>query len=882
MAEHPSGFVTFLFSDIEGSTRLWETYPQAMKGALARHDALMRQTFEAHRGYVFKSMGDAFCVAFPTAAEALTAATAAQRALQGEAWGEVGQIRVRMALHAGEADERDGDYFGPTLNRVARLMSAGHGGQILLTRVTADEVRARLEDGAALRDMGERRLKDLSRPEHLFQLVAPGLTTEFAPLKTLDARPNNLPIQPTALIGRDAELEQCRQHLRQRDTRLLSLTGPGGIGKTRLALQAAAEMVDEFEHGAFFVPLEIDDPALVMPTLAETLDVRESSGRSLMPALKEALSNKQMAILLDNFEHLIKAAPSLADLMAAAPRVKFLVTSRSVLRLRGEREIRIPTLSLPRGSRLPPLDELLKFPAIALFTQRARDARPDFELSEDNAAAVVEICRRLDGLPLAIELAAARVRVLAPQAILGRLENRLKLLTGGARDLPTRQQTLRGAIDWSYDLLGETEKKAFQRLSVFVGGCTLDTAEAVCNADGDLEADVLDEVTSLVEKSLLRQEETPDGETRFAMLQTIREYGAEQLAASGDAETTRRYHADYFQQLAKEAEAKLTGKEQAQWLHRLEAEYDNLRAALTWLAEEGDDTPLTALQMGGALWRFWATRGHLSEGRDRLAGLLDLPAPVLTAKTATTFKTARAKALQGAGTLSAQLGDYDAARGYYEESLDLRRELSDTQGMAALLNNLGILARFRGDLAAARQLYEESLALLRELNDRPAIAQAYNNLALVTREEDPQRARALLEESLTVRRALKDKWGIANSLSSLGDVLLDLGDLATARAVVRESLALNAELGDRRAIAYCLDYLASLAAAEGQAERALRLGGAADALRAELNAPLSPGDQARLDARLAPARETLGANSVPVWQEGGKLSIEDVIANEQP
>ena len=864
-APPPTGLVTFLVTDIEDSGRLWETYPDAMQRAQLRHDDIMQQSMASHGGYIFKSVGGSFYVAFASPAAAVSAALAAQTALLAEKWpaslppAEGGQrpgLRVCMALHMGSVQERDGDYIGAAVNRVTRLLAAGHGGQVLLSLLTADETRAALPPDAVLRDLGERRLKDLNRPERIFQLSMPGWPTDFPSLKTLDARPNNLPAQLTVLVGRDTELERCRERLRRPDVRLMTLTGPGGIGKTRLALQVATEMIDEFEDGAYFVPLTTSDPDLALSDMAQALGVRETAGQTMLASLRESLRDKNMLIVVDNFEQVIAAAPLIADLLVAAPRLKFSITSEIVLHVRGENTLRLEPLSLPRGPRIPPLEELLKYAAIALFVQRAGESKADFELTEDNAPAVVEICQRLDGLPLAIELAAARIKVLNPQTMLSRMENSLKLLTGGARDLPSRQQTIRNAISWSYDLLEEREKRAFTRLAVFVGSFNLEAAETIINAQGDLEQDILDEVSSLLDKSLLRQGDEVNGETRFSLLRTVREFGLEQLASRGELEEIRQNHAAYYRALAEEAEPKLTSAQQAQWLNRLEAEHDNLRAALDWLAESGDDEGAWA--MGGALWRFWSVRGHFSEGRACLARLLEI-GPMSLKGAPVSLRQARAKLVQSAGTLAAQQGDYPAAAELYEESLALRRELGDKRGTANLLNNLGVLARFEGDLATARARYEESLALLRSLSDRAAVGQALNNLGLVLRYQgDLAGARQSLEESLRLRRQLKDKWGTANSLSSLGDLALEQGDFDAAQTFLSESLNLNLELGDRRALAFDLEYLAGLAAAQDRLEYAAHLAGAAAALRDEIQAPLSPTEEAKVEARLRPARDALG------------------------
>ena len=632
MSALPTGTVTFLFTDIEGSTRLLEAEQEAYRVALARHDALLREAVAAHGGTVIQQTGDGFSVAFGSPTPAVRAALDAQAALQREAWGEAGQVRVRMAIHTGEVELRpDGEYFGQPLHRCARLMDSAHGGQVLLSAVTAALVGESLPPGAWLKDLGEHRLRDLVRTERVYQLVGADLPADFPPLRTLTAIPNNLPMQATAFIGREQQLQTVRTSLLREDTRLLTLTGPGGTGKTRLALQAAADVLDSFPDGVYFVALaSVTDPDLVASTIAQALDVREVAGRSIATSLGDTLRQKRLLLVLDNFEQVVEAAPTVAELLGSATDLKILVTSRFVLHVYGERELSVPPLALPDRRTAPSAAHLAQFEAVRLFVDRAQAARADFALVDENASAVAEICQRLDGLPLAIELAAARVRALPPRAMLQRMERRLPLLTGGARDLPARQQTLRGAIAWSYDLLEPDEQALFRRLAVF-RGCTLETAETVCAGDPPrpgatsvalppLDLLILDGIESLVEKSLLRQEEASDGQPWYRMLETVREYALERLEESGEAAAVHRRHALAALRLAETAEAGLYGLEHGTWFKRLEQEHDNLRAAIEWCQERRYAEP--ALRLAVALWWFWSAHGHIGEGRERLSDLL--------------------------------------------------------------------------------------------------------------------------------------------------------------------------------------------------------------------------------------------------------------------
>jgi predicted ATPase/serine/threonine protein kinase len=727
----------------------------------------------------------------------------------------------------------------------------------------------------------------------------------------IERRPSNIPVQRTRFVGQDNEIAAAKELLLRQDVRLVTVTGPGGIGKTRLAVEVASGLAERFPGGVYFVPLSpVSDPGLIASVIVQTLGIREAGGQSPLEILRRFLQDsvrEPMLLVLDNFEHLMQAAPTVAELLAMAPNLKILVTSRAALHIYGEHEFPVPPLALPDLQSVPSIEVLSRFPAVALFVQRAVAAKPDFELDAQNATAIIEICTRLDGLPLAIELAAARVKVLSPAAMRTRLASRLQLLTGGARDLPQRQQTLRAAIDWSYDLLSAAEQKLFQRLSVFVGGCTLEAVEAVCNTKLDLDLDLLDGMASMVDKSLLQKVEQANAESRFVMLETIREYAREKLQATSEEAPTRRAHAAYCLVMAEEEETNGTD-----WLERFSSEHNNFRAALEWLTETGDAD--WGLRLGAALFRFWEAREYLAEGRDRLGKLLKMPAAAAPTKS-------RGRALFAAGVLAGEQRDYASAGLLMKQSLEIARQLGDKQAVAVSLNALAVHARDQGNLAEAHTLFQESLVMWRELHDLTAMARTLSNLASVLKlQGEFEHAGALYTECLAIFEALEDRPGVAWSLNYQGDVAREQGDLAGARGLYEQALAIFREVGDRwgiagtladlgtlsreerdglaaqalyreslkifqelehkRGTARLLECFACSAAAQSQAERSLRLAGAAAALRQNIGAPLTPAEQTKLEAILDPARQSLSNTaSAMAWLEGWDMPVEKAVAD---
>jgi len=912
----PSGTVTFLFTDIEGSARLWEERPQAMHAGLARHDALLRQVIADHQGVVFKTIGDAFCAAFAGAPQAVAAALEAQCALTAEPWPEALPLRVRMALNTGAVESRDNDYFGLPVNRVARLLAIGHGGQILFSQAVYDLVKENLPEGVSLREHGLHRLKDLGQPECVFQLLHPSLPADFPPLRSLSnpALPNNLPQQVTSFIGRETEIAEVKALLGK--TRLLTLIGSGGGGKTRLGLQVAAELLEGVGDGVWLVELApLTDRNLVAQTVANVLGVREEMGRPLQQTLVDYLKSRKLLLLLDNCEHLLDVCTRLADtLLKNCPDVQILATSREAMGIVGEQTFRVPSLSLPPKPAQATVESVGQYEAVRLFVERATSVQPVFTVT--NAPALAQLCVRLDGIPLAIELAAARVRSLSVQEINGKLDNRFRLLTGGSRTALPRQQTLRALIDWSYDLLQEPEKMLLRRLAVFAGGWTLESAEKVCvgGAIGGtggsgpfIEAwETLDLLTSLADKSLVVAE-PQEGRTRYRLLESVRQYAHDRLLEEGTFDAMRRRHQAFFLALAAEAEPKLLGPEQVIWLERLEREHDNLRAAL-----EGSGDAEAVLRIAGTLWRFWQVRSYFKEGRERLTA-------ALAGASASTPPPIRAKALNGAGVLARSQGDYDTARAWVQESVDLYRQAGDKLGIATSLTNLGLITYAQGDYSAARTLHADSLAIRRELGDKRGIATSLNNLGLVTLEQgDHIAAQAMYFEAVGLYRDLGDKGGMASALNNEGNVAHNLGDFVTARTIYEASLALRRELGDRQGvaislinlgsvaqkqgdfaaahrmhaesltlfrelghrvgIAYALGAFGSLASIQQQYSRATRLWSAAHSLRELLDAPLSPSERTEYDQELAKTRTALGEKDFSLaWTEGSAFTLDHAI-----
>ena len=816
--------ITLFFSDIEGSTRQWESDPAQMRQVLERHDQLLIDGIEHEGGRVVleKGEGDSFFAVFSEATAALAAALACQRSLASEAWPGGASLRVRVAIHSAEVDP---DFRGPDTNRAARIRAIGHGGQTLVSRATEALVRDTLPPRTTLVDLGEHRLKDLSRPERVFQLAHPDLQASFPPLKSLDSFSHNLPVQVTSFVGRESEIESLSQELEQ--ARLVTLTGTGGTGKTRLALHVAGGLVGSFPEGVHFVDLSpLADPDLVTPAIAATLGVRENPVTCCSRVWRARCGRGAQLLLLDNCEHLIDTvARVVGELLTQCPRLTVLATSREGLGVPGELVWRVPSLGLPD----PEAGDLASSESVRLFVERAAAARRGFALTEENSGPVGDICRRLDGVPLAIELAAARTSAMSPAEILKRLEDRFRLLTGGARTAVARQQTLEAAVDWSHDLLGEQEKVLFRRLSVFSGGFNMGAAEAVCAGAGLTPGDVLDLLVRLVDRSLVVADDPGAGETRYRLLETLRQYGRKKLLEAGEADALQNAHLSFFGALV-DSVMKERSREQNLSLDRLQVDQDNLRTALDWsaaLAGADDEIHLAV----GAGW-LWATRGPYREGRERLLEILERR-PEQT--------VGRARVLLNAGALSVYVGDSDGARRYVEEAIEIFRRAGNEPGETEAIARLAFSHWAVGDIKPARENFEVALEMWRK-QERPGrvayVLVMLGQLALA--DEDYPAAHEMLEESQALARARGDLRSMMLAESLAGNIALREGDYALAARSFRQSLELARQHGDRQFMTVGLEMGAMVAAALGELVHAAILEGASTSQRQKLGVVMRP------------------------------------------
>ena len=861
----PTGTVTFLFTDIEGSTKLVQALGDRYAEVLSTHRQIVRSAIEREGGTEVGTEGDSVFAVFPTAAAGIAATATAQRAIDAAAWPAGTHVRVRMGLHTGEGRLGGENYIGLDVHRASRIAAAGHGGQVIVSESTRTLAEGALPPGTQLRELGAHRLKDLANPERLFQLDIMGLPVEFPALRSLDARANNLPIQLTSFVGRQAEIAAVGELLDH--ARLVTLTGPGGAGKTRLALQVAAERLMQHSDGVFFVELApITETAMVPSAIAVTLHLREATDRPVLDTVTDALRDRDMLLVLDNFEQLQDAAPAVATILAAAPKLRVLVTSRGRLHVRGEEEYPVPPLRIPDAAHLPTITELSQYEGVLLFIERARTARRDFEVTAASAPAIAEIVARLDGLPLAIELAAAKSRILTPDAILGRLGSRLAFLRGGARDLPARQQTLREAIDWSYQLLAAPDQARLRRLGTFVGGFTIAAAEELLSQD-EPGVDAVEALESLADQSLIRRLQGEHGEHRLAMLETIREFALERLAEAGEMDELRRRHAQLMLATIERLEPRLASSSEA--LDAVTHDHDNLRAALAWAIETGDAD--LGLRLGYASWRFWQRRGHLREGRSWFERLLAIPGA--EAPTA-----ARAKGLTGAAGIAYWQNDYPAAIAWYEEAEAIVRALGDRVWLADALYNTGTTAALVGDLASVTSRLAEGTEIGRELGDDSILGrflQAAGYMAFMGDRLDE--ARGPLEEGLKVALRGTDPVAIAVGHHTVGQVARLQGHPDDAARHYREAIRITNELGDTAQMTEPLQGLAAVLVALGEPERGVRLLGANVAIRERLGGGPPP-EWLRLGDPLAEARRLLSAAAYnQAWEAGLGMSVDEAV-----
>jgi predicted ATPase/class 3 adenylate cyclase len=856
----PSTIITLLFTDIEGSTRLWEQAPERMRTALAAHDALARAAVERHRGTVVKATGDGIHAAFAAPRDAIAATLALQRALADAANTAEVPLRVRCGLHLGLVEQRDNDYFGTMVNRAARIMAAAHGGQVLVSEALALALARQLPDDVTLRDLGAVRLKDLARAERVFQLVHPALRHDFPALRSLESTPNNLPQQATSFIGREQELADVVALLRRE--RLLTLTGAGGLGKTRLSLQAAAEMLDEFEDGVWQVELAaIADAQRVPQAVASMLGVKEDGTGSITDALARYVADRELLLILDNCEHLLDACASIATLLLrAGPRIKVLTSSREALHVAGETTYAVPPLAIPGPEERVPLAALSQYAAVNLFVERAAAVQTGFRLDERNAEAVAAICRRLDGIPLALELAAARVRTLPVERIAERLSDRFRLLTNGYRTALPRQQTLRALIDWSYELLTDAERRLLQRLAVFAGGFTLEAAEAVGASEALAAADVLDVLSRLVEKSLV----TLDADrARYRMLDTVREYAGGKLDEVGETPQAREQHLAFYVALADRARPEFDGPAQGSWLVRFDAELENLLAAHAWCGV-AETRAVDGLLLATSIKPYWVSRGLLGLG-------LQVTLEALGRSGASARNLARCRALGDAGMLACFMGKYPDAQRTLDESVAIARALGEAKWTLSALQPLAYAHFGQGDLAMARAHLSEAIEIARALDDQRELLVALNGLAQVHRGEGHiDRAEPLYVEVVALARALGDRESVAIGLLNLAMVSIGRDNLESARTELLEILDVAEQTGSKQVGQSALDVAAGLLAATCAWPQSARLHGAAEAQLQQTGFQRDPADEAFLAPWIDRARAALGESAFAAAADTGR------------
>ncbi|MEO6053113.1 MAG: adenylate/guanylate cyclase domain-containing protein [Chthoniobacterales bacterium] len=875
MAEAPQGTISFLFTDIVGSTKLWERFPNIMGGVIARHDALMRATFEMRRGFVFKTVGDSFCVAFPTVNDAVLSALDLQRAIAAENWGEIGIMMVRMGIHTGTAEFRDGDYFGGTLNRAARIEAAAHGGQILLSQLCVELLSDETLDGLQFKSLGEHRLRNLERPEHLYQAVAEGLLVDFPPPRSMEVLPNNLPVQTTSFIGRVRELEEVR-HLLE-GTHLLTLVGTGGTGKTRVALETGAALINEFRDGVWLAELApLTDPARIPEIVANTLGVREEPERPLQETLINFLKGKTILLILDNCEHLLPACATLvSEWLRASPNLKVLAASRHSFGISGETTYHVPPLKILdmrtnefEGANMA--ERLSQYDAVKLFIERARAVNPSFSVTNENAPSVAEICTRLDGIPLAIELAAARVRLLSVDQIAARLDDRFRLLKGGNRDGLPHQQTLQALIDWSYDLLSETERILFRRLGVFVVGRTLEALEKVCAGEGVDEADVLDLLQQLMDKSLVAVEYDKRGQTRYTMIESVWQYAREKLEASGEGDTLRNRHMDYFLVLAEEIAPHFLENDQQEWLERFAEERFNFRAITEWAIRSGRIQD--GLRLLPALARPVEVRGNIGLVRGYYQALLKHPdseEPTLL----------RAHALDAAGRLAWVEDHYDDARKYYVEAIELFQKHEKPVDAALTTCFLAFLNRGDGNIDLAEKQFLQGIEADKKYNEPKLRAVALSGLGTVAQDRgDITGALELKEESLAIYRKLGDRWVIGYILWGVIRPAIASGKIDRAKQAMCEWAQIAQDLHNQWVLPYIMESFAAAALALKESDRAARFFGAAEAMRERYATQFSLAEKKEHEEFIAGLRAQLSEPKLKAaWMAGRDLSSTDAL-----